>query len=304
MEDSDGIIAYCGLMPFKFFVCNQDYDGYVYHDSMVDPKYRGRGLGTHIVKCMVDRKKTFSLAVWMNAPNARVFEKCGWKPVRGIHTFVRRHTAKGFNKTPSALVNRTISSVADVVFSAVYLCEKAFWRFGKQGPSVKAVETFDDRVDSLFDSVKKSFACITYRSHSVLNWCYSNRHFSGYRKFICEDESGLLGYIVFRTKRVEERTIATIYDYLCSPDRPDVFKRLLRTAIRVIEEEKTDSIEIIGTQESMRAILKRHAFFKGPENRFALKYIHESQLREHIPLSNGSKWHFTHGDGDRLFWEF
>ena len=305
MEEDDKIIAYEGIMPHKMFLAGNDYDGYIYHDTMVDPAHRGRGLGTKLVKAVISKNPLFSIAVWMNAPNARVFEKCGWKPVTGLTTYVRGYNAEPYIKTKSKTVNKLLTTIINSILSSAYKIEKMFYNYPDKRLNLQTVNRFDGAVDKLFHAVKNKFGCITYRTKDVLNWKYANKYSSAeYKKIICKVEGELLGYIVYRTRVVDGgKKLTTVFDYLCSPERIDVFRALLEGAIVEIEKETSDSIEIMCSNKMLTPALKRLGFLGAGKNQYALKYINENMIIKSTFINMADKWHFTHGDGDRLFWE-
>ncbi len=304
MVENDRIIAYDGVMPYKIFIFDTDYDGYIYHDTMVDPEQRGRGLGTKLIKGIINLNPQFSLAVWMNAPNARVFEKCGWKSVDGLYSYVRGYKADSYINTKNKILNSILVSIINSTISSIYKIEKVLNSFFENRFEIVETEHFEDDVGELFHSVKHQYGCITYRTKDVLNWKYSNKYSQGYKIFLCKQNEELLGYIVFRTRTIEGgKKLATVFDYLCSPERKDVFKALLEKSILEIEKEKPDSIEIMCSNKLLNPILKRYCFIRTNSNQYALKYINDKNISKNDILNDADKWHFTHGDGDRLFWE-
>ncbi|MFC1877176.1 GNAT family N-acetyltransferase, partial [Thermodesulfobacteriota bacterium] len=50
MEEEGKIVAFQGLMPTKLHINGNDYDSYIYHDMMVEPAHRGKGIGTKFME--------------------------------------------------------------------------------------------------------------------------------------------------------------------------------------------------------------------------------------------------------------
>ncbi len=304
MEEDDKLIAYEGIMPYPLFLFDKDYDGFIYHDTMVDPSQRGKGIGTKLVKDVIQQNPQVSVAVWMNAPNARVFEKCGWKPVNKLFTFVRGYNAAPFIKTKWNIHNDMLVQIINSILAVLYKLEKVLYLFTDSRYSVTQINKFDDRVNDLFNSVKKEFRCIIFRTKDILNWKYSKINTPKYIKMICTSDDGLEGYIIFRTRKDKDgKTIATIFDYLCSPKKKKVFAALLEKAILEIEKDKPDSIEILCSNQKLNTVLKRYGFIKHTDNEFALKYINHKSIKKSERLAEGENWFFTHGDGDKVFWD-
>jgi hypothetical protein len=60
---------------------------------------------------------------------------------------------------------------------------------------------------------------------------------------------------------------------------------------------------MICSNKSLVAVLKRFGFVKSGGNPFALKYINHKKTSYASMIDKSDRWHFTHGDGDKLFWE-
>jgi len=303
MEEEDKIIAYGGMMPSKFYVTGKDYDGYIYHDTMVDPAQRRRGIATKLYKEMAKLNPCFCIAAWMNAPNAGALKKSGWKPVNNLNRYVRGYNAAFATLTKWNILNKILIPIINIILAIIYKFEKVLYFWGHKNLITLPVEAFDERVDTLFHNVKKEFLCIIYRTKDILNWKYSQKFSPEYSKLICINGEELLGFIVFRTRKSEEgKTEAAILDFLCSPKRKDVFTELLKRAILEIEKQKPDTIEIFCSNSNFLNVLKRFGFIKSKKE-FALKYLNHDSIAGSERLSNGDNWFITHGDSDRVFFD-
>ncbi len=352
LEEGDGIIAYEGMMPFKFSISGQTVQGCIYHDTMVSPERRGRGLGTDLVRSVMEQHPEFSIAVWMNAPNSKVFKKCGWKHVDGLYTYAKIYTVNNLIRIRYKWLNNIAIKGCNRLISMVYSGEKIvryLWATlsmsggisrlsstrkprsglalhfmspgfrGNEGTlprvsgfntrtrehAVRYVDSFDERIDTLFHSVRARFPFIAFRTSKVLNWKYAHDSSSMFKKLISLQGDGLTGYMVFRTREAENgRKIATLFDFLCSPESPDAFEGLLERAMADIERSKPDTVEILCSSLPFIKILKRRGFLRARDNPHALKYFHPGVYDESNGMSRGENWFFTFGDGDKVFWDF
>lgn len=348
LEEGSSIAAYEGIMPFSFSISGQTVRGSIYHDTMVSKEKRGLGLGTELVRSIMGQHPEFSIAVWMNAPNSRVFEKCGWKPVEELYTYAKIYTLNNLITTRYKWLNTSAVRAGNRLISSAYAGDKmlrylwarltmsrnasmqssaqktrsgislhfmmpgfrgsegGFQRAGtrSKGHAVRYVESFDERVDALFDSVRGRFPFIAFRTKEVLNWKYSHSSSPEYSKLISCQGGDLTGYMVYRTRIAENRrTIATISDFLCSPENPDVFESLLEKALSDIERTKPDTVEIMCSSPVFSKVLKKKGFFRARGNPHALKYFHQEACDESDGMNRGENWFFTFGDGDKVFWD-
>ncbi|MFY9399714.1 MAG: GNAT family N-acetyltransferase [Desulfomonilia bacterium] len=301
LEKEGRVVAYEGLMPFELSIRGAAVHALVYHDTMVDPALRGRGVGSAFVSSHLKRYPVFSLAVWMNAPNARVFEKCGWRPVEGIPTYARLYTLRGLLPARFSLAERPAGAGLALLYGLERLVR------GNPGHrlAVYPVERFDDRADALFEGVKGSFCIIAHRGEKVLNWKFTDTPWSRFGRLVCTKGDEMLGYLVFKTRDAARgRRIATIYDFLCSPWRMDVFRALMYRAMDEIEKTGPDTLEVLCTDERFIRVLKGMGFVRARLNPGALKYAHEGPAGLPEGAAGAGGWFYTFGDGDRVFWDF
>jgi GNAT superfamily N-acetyltransferase len=306
VEEDGRVIAYNGFMPFRFSIKGEDYDGNIYHDTLVDPAKRGQHLGSRLVKEMVRRNDRFAIAVWMNLPNARLYEKCGWQSVGKIYVHYRVYDAASFFANPDRWPLRWAVKVINGCLSGIYRLRRWGGRKVKGSLKIAEIDRFDERVDRLFDNRRRHSVFMACRTHDVLNWKYGHVENSRCTKLICTENDQLMGYIVFRLKSDPEkgRRKATIFDFLCAPDRRDVFSALLQAAVDRIETSRPDYIDILSTDRILNRMLRRHGFWMKKESPFALKTIHAEALASDADVSDANNWFFTYGDGDNLFWHF
>ncbi len=303
LELDGRVAAYEGLMPFRFSISGRDVDGFIYHDTMVAPEMRGKGVGRAFVQAILRDRPEFSIAVWMNAPNSHVFEKCGWLPVDGLPTYVRGYSLQNMVKTRYRLVNAAVEHTARKVFALLYRLEKKVFDFSGRGYHIERVDYFDDRVDTLFHSVKHEFAFIAHRSGSILNWKFADSPVSRFVRLICLKGDRLQGYLVFKPGLEQDgRKIATIFDFLCSPRDPGLFRALMRRAVLEIEKTGPDTVEVLCTDRRFARVLKTMGFVRARENPGALKYIHADAAGRPAGIGMGENWFYTFGDGDKVFW--
>ena len=303
IDENGKIIAYDGLMPFKFSILGKDYDGYIYHDTLVHPDKRGQGLGSKLIEEIGKKNQLFSVAVWMNLPNSKTFEKCGWIAVDNIHSYARIYNVAPFVQTKSDLFNNLATRIINLILVLRNKHKKTLIDFSYENYSIKEIDEFDDRVDSLFHSVKKDFRYISYRTKDILNWKYAHKAFSECSKLIYTEGEELKGYIVYRTRIVEKgKSKTTIFDFLCSLQRKDVLIALLKHAILRIEKTNSDYTEILSTNPTISGVLKDLGFIKIRKKKFALKFRHAYYKEDSKHFSKGNNWFFTYGDGDNVFW--
>lgn len=305
LEQEGRVAGYEGLMPFRFSISGLPVDGFIYHDTLVDREMRGRGVGRKLVASVLKDHPEFSIAVWMNAPNMKVFEKCGWLPVEDIPTYVRGYSVRNMVNTRFPLINSAVTAAASSLIVLLYRLEKKIADYSCGDYAIELVGRFDERIDALFHAVKHEFPFIAYRTGEVLNWKFTDGPSCRFSRMVCTRGGEMKGYLVFRTRDAQDgRRIATIYDFLCSPRETDVFRVLMRQAILEIEKARPDTLEMLCTGKRFARMLKRMGFVRARENPGALKFVHAESNGIPEGIGNGGSWFYTFGDGDKVFWDF
>jgi hypothetical protein len=105
--------------------------------------------------------------------------------------------------------------------------------FDRSGPdttpwAVRAVESFDGRIDGLCREASAPFDLIMVRSARLLNWRYADRRAGPFTILQAEQDGRILGYLTLRV----QRETGYIADVLALPGRTDVVGSLAREATR------------------------------------------------------------------------
>lgn len=303
VTDGDCVIGYNGLMPHEFILHGEKVEGCIYHDTLIHPEKRGKGIGSTLVRTMMRENKQFSIAVWTNAANLRVYTKSGWTRVGGCrprmryYDLIRKHTNR------SSIWGKLYLSPVSWLLKLFYNTIDLFMNCLMHNLNVEEIQRFDQRIDDLFLSAKKSFKFIGYRDSKTLNWKYCEHPFHRYQKLIVSEDGEIRGYIILRIHDAgNDRKQGLIVDFLCEPQRIDVFRKLLLAVIHSFSTSKVSSIHILNTSPAFDRALGCLGFIKAKENEGALMVFNHEKNAELSELIDAKNWFFTFGDGDRDFW--
>jgi GNAT superfamily N-acetyltransferase len=130
-------------------------------------------------------------------------------------------------------------------------------RGAADGVTLRTVETFDHRFDTLFEDAGQPFRFIMERTADVLNWRYADPRAGCFTITIAEQGRHLLGYCV--AARSHQR--GTIADLLALPERNDVVDSLVSHAVQSLSTGGASAIECwVQRQHPYRRVLARHGF--------------------------------------------
>jgi hypothetical protein len=124
-------------------------------------------------------------------------------------------------RVPSARFSRTI----DVLVCDPELVENA--EESTTSWTVRAVDSFDERADTLWSKAQSQFLFGIVRSSAHLNWRYADPRAGDYVVLAAEEDRCWLGYVVLRAAD----NAGYIADLLALPDRLDVAESLLAAAV-------------------------------------------------------------------------
>ena len=304
LEESGKTVAYCGLMPYEYYIRGKRHNIFIYHDSMVDPKRRRQGLGYELVKRMTAKIQEPSIAVWMNLPNSRLFDKCGWVSVRDMRARLLIYDSTPFWRDRVHSAARVGPGGLNAVLSIIRkVMELRRTKVGQGVYRVEEIDVFDGRVEMLFEQEKSKYKYIGCRDQKTLNWKYAYMKPPHFVKLICLERETVKGYVVFYISELGRGIRkGSVVDFLCADMDPSIFENLIEGAVRQLKEEKVAYIEILSSNGSYNKLLKGFGFVRGMDMKHALKVMHFDALEPLEFLCAGENWFFTYGDGDRIFW--
>lgn len=135
--------------------------------------------------------------------------------------------------------------------------------------SVRAVETFDDRIDPFWDEARSAFDYVMTRDAAYLNWRYCDPRAGKYTVFLAEEGRSLLGYAAVQVSR--ERGFLS--DALVLPERLDVLDALVGAALGHLREAGVDlALAWLPAHHSYHPVLRRHGFLVRPTRTRELAY--------------------------------
>ncbi len=304
IEDNEKIIAYEGRMPVDFIVNGEKERGYFFHDTLVHPEYRKKGLGLTSVNSLKsaweEATNSLAVAIWMNEFTHEILIRRGYYQLNA-HCFVRPVNL-------SSLLIRVVKNkllaqvIAPFAHSCISLYDFFISRRRYQGISISRIERFDQHFDEFIDRISKKFLLIVLRHSKYLNWKYIDKPSANHTIFIAERDGKLSGYIVLMSRTPGNIKVGTIVDILADPDDSLIIGSLCQAAINFFRKENVDSIRCVLTNKNFIRIFKRNLFF---ENRrtFPVMIWNLDKHSARKLIKNIDNWFLTFGDSDAVVWQ-
>jgi len=304
IEDQEKIIAFEGRMPVDIMFNGNKERGYFFHDTLVHPEYRKKGMGLALVNDMKStwekETDTFAVGVWMNQFTHEILKRRGYfelnadyylKPINFDSAIGKIVKIKPLTKILSGFV-QGLNGVYDY-FTSIRKYP---------GISISRILRFDSRFDELAEEISKKFSLIVIRHSRYLNWKYVDRPFAEYSIFSVERNGRLAGYIVLLPKKIGDINVGIIVDILADPEDFQIIASLCRSSVSFFKQQKADFIVCVLTNRNFSSIFRRHLFFKRRKTApvmIANLQKHDSQET----IKNISNWFLACGDSDGFVWQ-
>ena len=272
-------------------------------DSCVHPDYRGRGFNTLRMRHaheqfspIFDLLLSYSVSPQINRSSAKYLEMM--KPANGPLHLVRVLRPKGMAED----VQDSLPRLPRFGVSAALAGMDLLARVGSAGSagsvdgSLRTADSFDERVDALFESAAGAFVFIGVRSAELLNWRFADARAGTYTIRLVESGDRLLGYSVLSLGRQSR-----VLDLLTEGNRPDVADLLVADAVGAAKEAGASRIDCwLPRVHPYARILRRHRFTSWLPYDPALRLSRESLPRQKTAslLDPTAPVHLTMADAD------
>jgi len=285
-------------------------------DLVVLPEFRGRKIAFGLQKCMMNK-----LDVYMNismAYSTRLisnklgsietsaavqFVKPLFVPSKRINHLFLLQTHKNHNLI-NKIKRRFLKQVwfktimyylgIDYLYSVSYKkkCQfknaiqssKFTFKLLRQNESLKVI-------DVLWDKLSKHYDKITIRNSIYFKWKYTDQPHKTHHCYIVYEQIDPVGYIVIRDGGLNEPNVGIIVDYLCSPDRMDVFVALLNFAELQFKADKKEFIYVISSDIRLSGTLNQMGYKK--TRKHVPTFLTSKQELKNNLISNPDKWFLT-----------
>jgi hypothetical protein len=162
---------------------------------------------------------------------------------------------------------------------------------------IRTIKSFDERIDTFWQEVSRSYDFIVERDRSRLNWRYCDHRAGPYLVRQAEEGGRVLGYSVLRVNRSrEEYAVGFIVDLLTLEGAPDAAHALLGDAVDYFDRNEVNVVTgLIPKNSPDVKALRRHGFLDSREriNLF-------SWAMEVSQVNASSRMHFSCGDFDHI----
>ena len=300
--DGDIVAGTLGYMPTDFLVKGERVAGRYTHDLLVDPEYRGAGLGKLIVAHAHGTGDFYPGGMWMTGQCHKIHQQVGFVDVASLVTytavldpasFARR---RGFSPLKS-LVTRTGLTAAR--FLAL---RRANGVLSRAVCTLDVVQEMNPAHDASWLELARSYGVTRVRDAVYLNWKYAGHPILRYRMVVATRNGAPCGFLIWRpAPRGAAETRAVIADFLVAKDDARTLQEMVARVLIDASGAGIDAVAAVSTQSFATAALQKLGFVAGgSHNAWVI-----ANWRNVLPadwVTDPDRWHMCLGDSDGDMW--
>jgi len=299
--DGGRVIGMHGHMPQQFTVKGSPQQFFLAHDDLLAAECRGKGLGMVMLNGVAEHNKSFAGALWHNAPNRKLYAKCGWADLSKLKSWILIMDPK--RNLEARLGRNPFTSALSVMLRKLLAMRSTLRRAGRSAAyRVEEIARFDSAFDALFERTAPTLAIAVTRNAAYLNWKFVEKPGNRYRRFAAFDSSGVpRAYVVASGGEQGEEPIGSILDLLGDPGHPQALDVAIRQGIEWLWSQGVVEVSCVGSHRALSCLGRFGFRQRSSETGFMFK--HWESVFERDFVSNIDNWYITGADADGDAWK-
>jgi GNAT superfamily N-acetyltransferase len=317
IEDNQ-IVGHLARIPCGFWLNGKELLGYWLAGIHVLSEFRGKGLGKNLPRKIIE-KVSIVTGFFVVEASLKIWQHLGWTVVGKIPEYIKfirpYHFIMKVDFTGLAIVPNWIKKlfkfsgkigrlILALPFSLVIRGIGFFQKIdGKDQESgnVKLVEQFDERLDQLWEKNKPFIKYCQVRKSDYLNWMFKPEY--GWKKFVYEVDSEVLGYAIVTTKSFEKGEklanvqVTSIIDLFWDFQKENVLRILLADIEKYACDQNSEVLICSINHQNAQDLLKKQCYREIPSSVFFAYYSDFEEIKETIS-PDLNDWFLTRGDAD------
>jgi len=298
--DGSRVIGMHGHMPQQFSVNGKPQRFFLAHDDLLAVECRGKGLGTVMLNGATEHNTSFAGALWHNAPNRKLYAKCGWTDLSRLKSWLLIIDPK--RNFEARLGSGLLTSALSVIVRKLLAMRSALGRAGRSAAyRVEEIARFDDAFDALFERTAPTLAIAAARNAAYLNWKFVEKPGNRYRRLAAFDSSGVLrAYVVVSGGEQGEKPVGSILDLLGDPAHPKALDVVLRRGLEWLRSQSVVEVSCVGSERALSCLVRFG--FRQRESETGFMFKHWESVFENDFVCNIDNWYITQSDADGDAW--
>ena len=301
LMDGNRVIGMHGHMPQQISVGGKPQRCFLAHDDLLAVECRGKGLGAVMLAGVAEQEDSFAGALWHNAPNLKLYAKCGWTDLSRLKSWVL--IVDPTRNIEARLGQNALASALSAVLRQLLAMRAALLPAGR-GTAYRVAEVarFDAAFDALFERTAPALPIAVARTSAYLNWKFVEKPGNRYRRLAAYDSSGVLrAYAVVTGGKQEKAPIGSILDLLGDPGHPEALDAVLRSGLAWLRSQGVVEVSCVGSERAL-ARLGRFGFRQRPSTT-GFMFRNWEQVFGKDFVGNIDNWYITGSDADGDAWK-
>ena len=301
LMDGDIVAGTLGYMPADFLVGGARVVGRYTHDLLVDPEYRGAGLGKLIVKHAYDLGDFYAGGMWMTGQCHKIHQQVGFEDVANLVTYTAVLDPASFSARRGFSPLKAMLSRAGLGVTRAFAMRRARALHSGARNTLSVVKQLDPAHDAAWLDLAQTYAITRVRDAAYLNWKYGGHPILDYRVVVATDNGAPRGFLVWRPAPAgATETRAVIVDFLVAKDDARTLQEMAARVLIDADAAGIDAVATIATQPFAVAALKPLGFIAGgSQNAWVIAH-----WKDTLPSNalDATQWHMCMGDSDGDIW--
>lgn len=295
--DSEKTAAIYAISPALFNINNDVLLGSQSLDTITDVDFRGKGL---FIKLATD--------VYQKAKSAKVCLVYGFPNGNSIHGFTKKLEWQALDPVPFLIKPLKSSYFTSKIKFLKFLpnISLSFSQFNNKSVyKITQDFSFQDDVNGLWTRFSQHFKVAVTRDAAYLKWRYLEKPNEDYKILHCYSHMNeYLGFVVYTVKKKHGGSIGYIMELIYDPEKPEIGKLLLSSAVQAIKDLKADCILSWCMEHSPNySVFRNNLFFNLPE-KFRPIELHfgvrafDDKIKETV--MERKNWYLSYSDSDTV----
>lgn len=299
--DGSRVIGMHGHMPQQCSVNGNPQRFFLAHDDLLAAECRGKGLGMVMLNGVAEQNESFAGALWHNAPNRKLYAKCGWTDLSKLKSWVLVMDPQ--RNLEARLGRNALTGALSTVLKKLLALRRALGRAGRSvGCRVEEISRFDASFDALFERSAPALPVAVARTAAYLNWKFVEKPDNRYRRFAAIDSSGVLrAYVVVSAGEQREEPVGSILDLLGDPGHPQALDAAIRRGLNWLQSQSVVEVSCVGSDRAL-SCLGRFGF-RQRASEAGFMFRHWESVFEADFVNNIDNWYITGSDADGDAWK-
>lgn len=302
LMDGDVVAGTLGHMPVDFLVGGKRIASRYTHDLLVDPEYRGGGLGKVIVGYARELGDFYPGGMWMTGACWKIHQSMGFDDVTELVTYTSVLDPASFTARRGFSPLKAAVGRAGLGVKRMQALARAKKTLDAARSTLSVVKQMDPALDDAWLELAKTYDVTRVRDAAYVNWKYAEHPVLDYRVIVATTGGKPSGYMIWRPAPAgypESR--AVIADFLVARGDARTLEDLLSRVLIDVSDAGIDAVAAISTQAFAVNALQKLGFVAGG-SRNAWVIANWKSVMPAEWVKDLERWHMCLGDSDGDQW--